>query len=128
VWRQADRHGVTRVAFVNKTDRPGADFLAVVYALRTQLGAPAVPLQVPIGGEEGFTGVVDLLSGRLARLRQHVRIEQEAFGVAAPFDETDQTAPDGLVADQLVKVLAGFPKGVKNGFFNQLAGGTGNDN
>jgi hypothetical protein len=57
-----------------------------------------------------------------------VRIEQEAFGVAAPFDEADQAAPGGLVADELVKVLAGFPQGVKNGFFNQLTGGIGNDN
>jgi elongation factor G len=62
VWRQADRYAVPRIAFVNKMDRVGADFSRVVGTLRDRLGASAVPIQIPIGSEEGFQGVVDLLS------------------------------------------------------------------
>jgi elongation factor G len=61
VWRQATRYKVPRVAFVNKMDRTGADFNRVVKQIRERLGARAVPLQVPIGAEETFEGVVDLL-------------------------------------------------------------------
>jgi elongation factor G len=62
VWRQADRYGVPRIAFVNKMDRIGADFSRVVGTLRDRLAANAVPLQIPIGSEEDFEGVVDLLT------------------------------------------------------------------
>ncbi len=61
VWRQADKYGVPRIAFVNKMDRMGADFLRVVEQVRTRLGATPVPLQLPIGAEESFQGVVDLI-------------------------------------------------------------------
>jgi elongation factor G len=62
VWRQADRYHVPRFCFVNKLDRTGADFWRVVDMIRDRLGANAVPLQVPIGSEAGFRGVVDLLN------------------------------------------------------------------
>ena len=61
VWRQANRYRVPRMAFVNKMDRMGANFFRVVEQLETRLGAVAVPIQVPIGAEESFAGVVDLL-------------------------------------------------------------------
>ena len=61
VWRQADRYHVPRVAFVNKMDRMGADFVRVVEEIRTKLRANAAPVELPIGKEEGFQGVVDLL-------------------------------------------------------------------
>jgi elongation factor G len=61
VWRQANRYGVPRMAFVNKMDRAGANFLRVVGQLKDRLGATPVPLQLPIGAEEGFKGVVDLI-------------------------------------------------------------------
>ena len=61
VWRQADRYAVPRVAFVNKMDRMGANFTRVVEELREKLKANAVPVEIPIGKEEGFVGVVDLL-------------------------------------------------------------------
>ena len=64
VWRQADKYGVPRLAFVNKMDRPGADFDKVVAQLRARLGARPVPMQLPIGAEDGFEGVVDLLRMR----------------------------------------------------------------
>ncbi len=64
VWRQADRYKVPRIGFVNKMDRTGADFLHVVNDVREKLGANAIPLQIPIGAEETFVGVVDLLTGK----------------------------------------------------------------
>ncbi len=62
VWRQADKYRVPRIAFVNKMDRVGADFFSVVDQMRKRLGARAVPIQIPIGVEDGFTGMVDLVS------------------------------------------------------------------
>jgi len=61
VWRQANKYRVPRMAFVNKMDRMGADFFRVVRQLKERLGAKAVPIQVPVGAEEGFRGVVDLV-------------------------------------------------------------------
>ena len=61
VWRQANKYQVPRLAFVNKMDRTGANFNKVVDQLKARLGAYAVPMQVPIGAEDGFEGVVDLL-------------------------------------------------------------------
>ncbi len=64
VWRQADRYRVPRMAFINKMDRVGADFFRCVDMMTTRLGAKAVPLQLPIGAEDEFTGVVDLIEGK----------------------------------------------------------------
>ena len=61
VWRQADKYQVPRIAFVNKMDRLGADFFRVVQMIRDRLGARAVPLQLPIGAEDKFIGVIDLV-------------------------------------------------------------------
>ncbi len=62
VWRQANKYSVPRMAFVNKMDRAGADFFRVVDQIKTRLGSKPVPLQVPIGSEDNFKGVVDLIS------------------------------------------------------------------
>ncbi|MCP5145991.1 MAG: elongation factor G [Gammaproteobacteria bacterium] len=61
VWRQANKYEVPRMAFVNKMDRAGADFMRVVGQIRSRLGSNAVPIQIPIGAEEHFKGVVDLI-------------------------------------------------------------------
>jgi elongation factor G len=61
VWRQATRYNVPRMAFVNKMDRTGADFMRVVEQIKERLGARAVPIQLPIGAEEDFEGVIDLV-------------------------------------------------------------------
>ena len=61
VWRQADKYGVPRIAFINKMDRIGANFTAVVNQIRQKLGKNAVPLQLPIGAEDKFKGVIDLV-------------------------------------------------------------------
>lgn len=64
VWRQADRYRVPRMAFVNKMDRVGADFFRCVEMMKTRLGAKAVPIQLPIGAEDEFVGIVDLIEGK----------------------------------------------------------------
>jgi elongation factor G len=64
VWRQADKYKVPRMAFINKMDRVGADFFGVVGEIRDKLKANPVPLQLPIGSEENFTGIVDLIERR----------------------------------------------------------------
>src|SRR5216117_2658249 len=61
VWRQADKYKVPRIAFINKMDRTGANFFAAVQSMRERLGANPVPVQIPIGQEDGFQGVVDLV-------------------------------------------------------------------
>ena len=61
VWRQANKYKVPRIAFVNKMDRVGADFFRVVEQIKDRLGANPVAIQIPIGAEENFKGVVDLV-------------------------------------------------------------------
>ncbi len=75
VWRQAERYGVPRMAFVNKMDRAGADFLRVVDQIRERLGSNPVPVQLAIGAEENFEGVVDLVGMRA------IYWEEENMGV-----------------------------------------------
>lgn len=65
VWRQADRYHVPRIAFINKMDRTGADFNKAVKSMRDRLGAPAVPIQMPIGAEDGFRAVINLLNMKM---------------------------------------------------------------
>jgi len=91
VWRQADKYGVPRIAFVNKMDRIGADFNRGVDMIRERLGANPLPLQLPIGAEENFRGVVDLVS------MQALVWDDESLGakysvVEIPADMTDEVA------------------------------------
>ena len=78
VWRQADRYGVPRLAFINKMDRPGADFDPVMEQIRSRLGASPVAVQMPIGAEDEFEGVVDLVRMRAIRW--------DGTGLGAAFD------------------------------------------
>ena len=64
VWRQADKYHVPRICFVNKMDRTGADFLKAVSDIREKLGANPIPLQIPIGAEDDFRGIVDLITNK----------------------------------------------------------------
>ncbi|HEV3223407.1 MAG TPA: elongation factor G [Puia sp.] len=77
VWRQANRYKVPRIGFVNKMDRSGADFLMVVTQVKEMLGANAVPLQLPIGAEDDFKGVVDLI--RMKGVIWHMETEGMTF-------------------------------------------------
>jgi elongation factor G len=87
VWRQANRYRVPRIAFVNKMDRTGADFFKVCSQLRERLGANAVPIQLPIGAEAEFYGVVDLVS-------MQARLYHDDLG--QNFEDTE--IPDDMVA------------------------------
>jgi elongation factor G len=64
VWKQADKYNVPRISFVNKMDRSGADFFGVINQMKEKLGANPIPLQIPIGEEDTFTGVVDLVTNK----------------------------------------------------------------
>jgi elongation factor G len=87
VWRQANKYNVPRLAFVNKMDRAGADFLRVVDQIRERLGSNPVVLQIPIGAEESFEGVVDLL-----RMKA-IYWDEESRGIK----HEERDIPDGLV-------------------------------
>ncbi|MFF8473975.1 elongation factor G [Streptomyces sp. NPDC015414] len=82
VWRQADRHGVPRIAFVNKLDRAGADLDRAVDSIRERLHPAPLVVQLPIGAEDGFTGVVDLV-----RMRSLVWADGESTAVQGPVPE-----------------------------------------
>lgn len=71
VWRQANKYHVPRVAYINKMDRAGANFLRVVEQMKTRLGANAVPIQLPIGAEEHFQGVIDLVLMKAIHWHEH---------------------------------------------------------
>ena len=71
VWRQMDKYGVPRIAFVNKMDRVGADFLAVVQMIKDRLAANAVPIQLPVGEGDLFSGVIDLVTMKAFMYKDH---------------------------------------------------------
>jgi len=98
VWRQADRYGVPRIAFVNKMDRMGADFERVVAQMAERLGAPAIPVQLPIGAEEAFEGVVDLVEMKSLRFDVDSLGAKVAEGpVPADMEEAAQLAREALL-------------------------------
>jgi len=82
VWRQANKYGVPRLAFVNKMDRVGANFLRVVEQMKTRLQANPVPLQLPIGQEDSFQGVVDLIT--MKAIYWHEDTQGTTFDLAEP--------------------------------------------
>lgn len=87
VWRQANKYEVPRMVFVNKMDRTGADYFSVVRQLKTRLGANAVPIQINIGSEEDFKGVIDLV------LMKAIMWDEEDHGMTFSLEEI----PDDLV-------------------------------
>ncbi len=89
VWRQANRYNVPRIGFVNKMDRSGADFLNVVKQVREMLGSKAVPLQLPIGAEDDFAGVVDLI--KMKGIIWHMETEGMTFDeIEVPADLVEE--------------------------------------
>ena len=83
VWRQADRYSVPRIAFINKMDRTGADFDAAVQSMRDRLGARPVPIHLPIGSEEQFAGIVDLVEMKAFRYANTLGTEVSVEDVPA---------------------------------------------
>ena len=128
VWRQADKYGVPKIAYVNKMDRVGADFLACVEEIHTKLGAHAVPVCLPIGAEDKFKGIVDLISRKAiyydsseelvnyevkevpAEMADEVaRWRDKLVEVAAEVDETLMEKyfedPDSLTEEEIIAAL-----------------------
>jgi elongation factor G len=90
VWRQADKYKVPRIAFINKMDRTGANFFAAVQSMRDRLGANPVPLQIPIGAEDNFTGVVDLVDMQAIVYKDDLGQEREVIDIPAELLEQAQ--------------------------------------
>ncbi len=87
VWRQADKYKVPRIAFINKMDRTGANFFAAVQSMRDRLGANPVPIQIPIGQEDGFQGVVDLVENQAIIYKDDLGQEFEVTEIPAELSE-----------------------------------------
>ena len=114
VWRQANRYKVPRIGFVNKMDRSGADFLEVVGQVQTILGANPVPLQLPIGAEETFRGVVDLI------LNKAIIWDDETQGmtykeIPIPADMVDQVAE---YREKMVEAVASYDDKIMEKYFD----------
>jgi len=113
VWRQANKYGVPRLAFINKMDRAGADFSGVVHQIKKKLGARPVPVQIPIGSEDEFRGVVDLI-----RMKALVYYENDITGSGFEIEDIPEELMDeahewrhkliDAIADTDDVILAGY--------------------
>lgn len=147
VWRQADKYGVPRIAFVNKMDRVGSDFFEAVKSMREKLGANAVAVHCPIGAESGFKGMVDLITMKALLFHDETlgadweeepipadlidtckKLRTELLEELATIDETDNAflhkvleAPDTLTADEIHAVIR---KGVCSNKLNPVLCGS----
>jgi elongation factor G len=114
VWRQANRYGVPRIGFVNKMDRAGADFLMVVKQVKEMLGSKAVPLQLPIGAEDDFKGVVDLI--KMKGIIWHMETEGMTFDeIEVPADMLEEAKEWRA---QLVEAVAEYDDKLMEKFFD----------
>ncbi|TWD79511.1 translation elongation factor 2 (EF-2/EF-G) [Kribbella amoyensis] len=103
VWRQADRYGVPRICFVNKLDRTGAEFMRCVDMIRDRLAAVALVMQLPIGSESDFIGVVDLVEMRALTWRGETKIGEDYTVEEIPASHTELAAE---WRDKLIETLA----------------------
>jgi elongation factor G len=99
VWRQADKYGVPRIAYINKMDRIGADFERGVQTMVDRLGAHPVPVQVPIGAEADFAGVIDLVAMKAVIYKDELGKEQETVEIPAEHAERAQAAREHLLEE-----------------------------
>jgi elongation factor G len=97
VWRQADRFGVPRICFVNKMDRIGADFQRTVSMIADRLGANPVPIQMPIGAEDKFRGVIDLIRNEAVYYLDDLGTKSEASPIPAEYAEEAQRLREAMV-------------------------------
>ncbi len=118
VWRQADKYRVPKIAYVNKMDRVGADFLAVVAEMKEKLGANAVPICIPIGAEDKFQGIVDLIS------MKGLFYDQESKELV---NYEERAIPENLVAEceewrgKLIEAIAEYDDALMEKFFDDPA-------
>ncbi len=113
VWRQANRYKVPRIGFVNKMDRSGADFLEVVKQVREMLGANPVPLQLPIGAEDDFKGIIDLINNK------GIIWDEESNGmkweeIEVPADMKEEV---DMYREKLVEAVAEYDDSIMEKFF-----------
>jgi len=112
-WRLADNYKVPRIGFVNKMDRSGADFLKVVKQVKEMLGSEAVALQLPIGAEDNFEGVVDLINNRGIVWNEHDK-GMTFTEVPIPADMVDEVAE---YREKLLEAVAGYDESLMEKFF-----------
>ena len=114
VWRQADKYNVPRIGFVNKMDRSGADFYEVIRQVRTVLGAKPCPIQIPIGAEEKFKGVIDLV--KMKAILWH----DETMGAEYSVEEipADLLAEAEEWRDKMLEVIAEYDDVLMEKFFD----------
>ena len=117
VWRQADRYRVPRITFINKMDRVGADFGKVVTAIRERLGANPIPIQIPLGSEGGFRGIVDLIRMQAITYDDYSLGERYVVGDIPP--EAVAAAREGR--ERLVENLAECDDGLMKKYLNDEA-------
>ena len=114
VWRQADKYGVPKIAYVNKMDRVGADFLGCVEDIKNKLGATAVPIALPIGCEEDFEGIVDLIS----RKAIYYRDDDELVNYDVREVPADMLEEVELWRGKLLEAAAEFDEAVMEKYFS----------
>lgn len=102
VWRQSEQFGVPKLAFVNKMDRPGADFDRTVQAIRTRLGANAVPVTIPVGSGADFFGVIDLIRAKVLSFSE----DDEGMTVSESAPEGDLKEACSKARDHMLESLA----------------------
>ena len=102
VWRQSEQFGVPKLAFVNKMDRPGADFDRTVQAIRTRLGANAVPVTIPVGSGADFSGVIDLIKEKVLSFSE----DDEGMTVSESAPERDLKEACSKARDHMLESLA----------------------
>jgi elongation factor G len=113
VFRQMNRYKVPRIGFVNKMDRSGADFFSVVEDIRTKLGAPAIAMQVPIGAEETFEGVVDLITN------QAIIWNEDDMGMTFKVIDTPEDLKETVAErrEELLEAIAEYDDSLLEKFF-----------
>ena len=113
VWRQADKYHVPRIAFINKMDRVGADFGAVVEQMKERLGAHAIPIQLPIGVEDGFVGMVDLVEFKAIVYSDELGQDYKKADVPPQLIEEAKAARDSMI-----EALADFDDDIMSRFLD----------
>ena len=114
VWRQADKYGVPRIAFVNKMDRIGADFYKAVATMHDRLGANAVPVQLPIGAESEFQGIVDLVEMKAILYKDDLGADWEETEIPAGMQDLAEEHRERLleaIADQNEELMVMYLEG-----------------
>jgi elongation factor G len=114
VWRQADKYRVPRIAFINKMDRVGADFLNAVQTMRDRLGANPLPIQLPIGAEDSFVGVVDLIENKAL-------VWKDELGTEFEYEEIPENLRDAAheARTHLIEACADYDDELLEAYLNE---------